>query len=641
MLTNQFAVNYGLEAGVFSELDYYFAKLIGEQNKELQLLALLVSRAYRFGHTLATFDYLNAPAKWFSEEPDETVRNLGFELLKEANLSLETDWRDIALESPALIKSEWGIYLAKNYQQEGKIVEFVLKHQVDTQFSEERLVRFQGLLDRYFSTSDAQSEIDWQKVAAANSLIQYLSVISGGPGTGKTTTVFKILAILQEAAKEGGQAPLKMVLAAPTGKAAARLTESINEQKARALTEIESDILKQIPSESYTIHRLLGIHPISKKTRYHAQNPLMLDLLVVDEASMIDLQLFVDLIEALPAHARIIFLGDKDQLASVEAGSIMSELAFTENYTSRHSQTIEALTGVSLPVNSEIYPANYFSLLKKSYRFDDASTLGRLAKRINTYTHNYFDTQQKIRDVMEILTSHDPLIGYHTLPIEESVLSTELRAFYQPYLDAILAPNSTKQAIFSAFNSARVLAIQRRGDYGIERLNHLIAKTLFPTTYNMAFYHGLAIMIEENDYEYGLFNGDIGLILEEEGRLRAFFEIDNELRAFSIHSLPQFNHAFAMTVHKSQGSEFERVMLFLAEYESAFLSTELFYTGLTRAKKEAIIFSSEGAIRASLMQRAQRFSAIQKRLSVALKKPEFLVEQADEGLSSESQLSLF
>ena len=157
----------------------------------------------------------------------------------------------------------------------------------------------------------------------------------------------------------------------------------------------------------------------------------------------------------------------------------------------------------------------------------------------------------------------------------------------------------------------------------------------------MALYHGLAIMIEENDYEYGLFNGDIGLILEEEGRLRAFFEIDNELRAFSIHSLPQFNHAFAMTVHKSQGSEFEWVMLFLAEYESAFLSTELFYTGLTRAKKEAIIFSSEGAIRASLMQRAQRFSAIQKRLSVALKKPEFLAEPAEEELASESQLSLF
>lgn len=641
MRTHQFAVNYGLEVGVFSELDYYFAKLIGGQNRELQLLALLVSRAYRFGHTLATFDYLNAPAKWFSEEPDETVRNLGFELLKEANLSLETDWRDIAIESPALIKSEWGIYLAKNYQQEGRIVEFVLKHQTEIRLSEERLARYQGLLDRYFGERDAQSEIDWQKVAAANSLIQYLSVISGGPGTGKTTTVFKILAILQEAAKESGQAPLKMVLAAPTGKAAARLTESINEQKAQALTEIESDILKQIPSESYTIHRLLGIHPISKKTRYHAQNPLMLDLLVVDEASMIDLQLFVDLIEALPTHARIIFLGDKDQLASVEAGSIMSELAFTENYTMSHSHTIEALTGVSLPVNSEIYPANYFSLLKKSYRFDDASTLGKLAKRINTDTHNYFDTQQKIRDVMGILMSHDPLIGYHTLPIEESALCTELRSFYQPYLDAILAPNSTKQAIFSAFNSARVLAIQRRGDYGTERLNHLIAKTLFPTTYNMAFYHGLAIMIEENDYEYGLFNGDIGLILEEEGRLRAFFEIDNELRAFSIHSLPQFNQAFAMTVHKSQGSEFERVMLFLAEYESAFLSTELFYTGLTRAKKEAIIFSSEGAIRASLMQRAQRFSAIQKRLSVALKKPEFLAEPAEEGLSNESQLSLF
>lgn len=639
----------------FSHIDLYFSSFIAGQKKcdnprawlGYWLLLLLVSRAYGLGHTALPLTFLMSPKAWFIETDDPlrmtTIRALLILVFKDLtqeegkiHLRLEQEWQEsLSLISMPLIMSEYGIYLDRNYQQETEIIRFFGQAKAQP-LTEEELIYLSQRLDHYFGVGQ---EINWQKFAAANALLNSVSVISGGPGTGKTTTVFKILQTLvdlhQQRVGSANNLPFTILLAAPTGKAAARLSESILgqvrqlQEAAALLDEAQETIireqLKMIPYTGQTLHRLLMIHPFTRKPKFNRFNPLNFDLLVVDEASMIDQQMLVQLIGALPKTGRIIFLGDKDQLASVEAGAIMHELCVRENYSLDHFAKLTALLSEKLDKSTFVNPHqsafNYLSFLKKSYRFKSDSALGHLAKLVNNEAEIAADTQYK--EVINLLKDHSfkeskSSLELNPLPIEVSHLEQIIAAEFAGY-KAILPHQGGlefAEEAFKVFNQLGILSARRTGEYGALALNQLIRKTLFPHEGHREFFHGLPIMITHNSVENNLFNGDVGLILRnEEGNLSAYFEGVESARVFSIHALPKFEAAFAMTIHKSQGSEFERIMLFLGTEPSSFLTKELFYTGITRAKKSVNIFSSDKALRAALGGRVDRYSFIHERLS--------------------------
>ena len=336
------------------------------------------------------------------------------------------------------------------------------------------------LLTRYFP-DDPSIDIDWQKVACAIAATKGFSVITGGPGTGKTTTVTKLLAILQSLYKA---APLSIKLVAPTGKAAARLTESILGAKNK-LSEIPDDINALIPQSAQTIHRLLGVKPFTNKFRHDKSNPLHVDVLIIDEASMVDLSLMAKLIEALPDHARLILLGDKDQLASVDTGSVMSDLCQglvlgqTPRYSKVRCEQLNTLcfngtVKLNAQTQSEFKLADCIAFLQHSYRFDAKSGIGQLALAVNTNNRgilNYVEQQSSEGHFSDIILDYD----FVSTPIEKLVNSAA--SHYANYL-TLIAQGASVAQVHAAFASYQLLAAVREGDYGVNSLNQRIERVL-------------------------------------------------------------------------------------------------------------------------------------------------------------------
>ena len=660
-----------------TNIDRYFAEFLTAQKafkvpkKYLGygLLVLLVSRSYGLGNTALPYEYLYSPSQWFIEnqtshrtflvtqlcelifgitplleldkhQRDKRTRSENVvedDFQTAFKKAFETDWKPILAEvSAPLIATENGIYLERNYKQESAIVE-LFQTTYDVSFSDTEMRYLSARLNHYFGD---QHTVDWQKFAAANAILNPISVISGGPGTGKTTTVFKILQTLIDLHqhREDSEMPIKILLAAPTGKAAARLSESILGQIQKvqktieALSEREQFAVRAnldlIPCIGQTLHRLLKIHPLIRKPQFNQYQPLNFDVLVVDEASMIDQQMFVELIGALPAKGRVIFLGDKDQLASVESGAVMHELCVSENYSEAHFKKLNQLLGGILPqellVNPKKRAFNYLSFLKQSYRFKTDSGLGKLAKIVNNAEEKSLSWQlAEVQELIEIEAkmedeSQNASLIYTELPVNETALKAQFSEAFKPYVTFLKEGKGIEFAerAFKVFAKLGVLSARRTGIDGSIELNQLIRKTLFPREAHREFFHGLPIMITHNSAENHLFNGDIGLILyNEEGELRAYFEGVDSARVFSIHRLPRFEMAFAMTIHKSQGSEFDNIMLFLGIEPSIFLTKELFYTGITRAKNRVHIFANHASMKAALSGKIERYSFIHKRLN--------------------------
>ncbi|MDE1514851.1 exodeoxyribonuclease V subunit alpha [Vibrio sp. dsl-7] len=474
--------------------------------------------------------------------------------------------------------------------------------------------------------------LNWQKVAAAVALTRRFAVISGGPGTGKTTTVAKLLAALISQSLAQGKVP-EIKLIAPTGKAAARLTESMG--KAISQLAIEPAIAAAIPSSSSTIHRLLGAIPGSAEFRHHAHNPLHLDLLVLDEASMVDLPLMVKLLEALPKHARLILLGDKDQLASVEAGAVLGDICsfISQGYSAEQGTQLAALTGFTTlkPAASHaVNPlADCLCMLQKSYRFDARSGIGQLAKAINSGVPARVNAvwQQQFSDI-----EHFALSGTHY----QQLLHTLVQA-YRPYLSLIQSPHLNSAALpastpdmltlakaaLDAFSRCRLLCALREGDFGVAGLNARIERALnahkLIKSQEEIWYHGRPIMVTRNDHGLGLYNGDIGLCLRDDGdelrRLKVYFELpDGSIKAVLPSRVPQHETAYAMTIHKSQGSEFDLTLLILPPEHSPILTRELVYTGVTRAKQQLKLYCEPSVLQRAIKLSTQRASGLVVRL---------------------------
>lgn len=460
---------------------------------------------------------------------------------------------------------------------------------------------------------------DWQQRAVAMAAYSRFLIISGGPGTGKTTTVIRLLWLLIEQMQVN---PSRILLAAPTGKAAMRLQESI--RQAKAALAIPDGLATQIPEQAVTLHRLLGFIPGRVSFRHHPHNPLAADVVIVDEASMIDISLMTHLFEAIPANARLILLGDKDQLAAVETGSVFRDLCTQANndYSTERQQQLDYLCGgagqPSLLAESEAVSESavdnsvvsrssglndYIVVLQKSWRFAADSGIGQLAAAVRDGQEERLNA---ILDAQWVDIAHD----------DSGVLDRQqLAEVWGDYLQlAQQRPAADRDAylqnVFAAFNRFRILTPLRKGATGSEQLNLKISQFMqrrqtAATPYaDKHWFVGRPVMVTQNDYRQHLFNGDIGLTLAgSDGQLRVWFPEPDGFRAIAPVRLPVHETAWAMTIHKSQGSEFDEVLLILPDNEeSPILGRELLYTGITRAKRKVGILGKRRVIRHALRQ---------------------------------------
>jgi len=483
---------------------------------------------------------------------------------------------------PLILDATGRLYLYRYFRYEALLADAIHARTASesTDFDEAALAE---QLDRYFG-SDESGE-DCQRQAALTALRRRFSVISGGPGTGKTTTVVRMLGLLLE--QPGGKR-LRIAMAAPTGKAAARLASSI--ASLRDGLPCADEVKSTVPSQVTTIHRLLGTLPGSTGFRHNERNPLPCDAVIVDEASMVDLPLMTALVTALPPHARLILIGDRDQLASVEAGAVLGDICRASE--SPGSAVAGCVTG-----------------LDRNYRFGDGSGIAALSRAVNAGND---------RKALRLLADSGSGIALEATPTRETLkkrLSAPVLDGFRPCLEA-----ETPAEALRRFDHFRILTALREGPWGATGMNHA-AETLLREAglirRDTQFYRGRPVLVTENDYTHKLFNGDTGIILPdpETGNLRAFFSSPNgTIRAIPPEFLPKHDTAFAMTVHKSQGSEFDRILMILPPEDTVLLTRELIYTGITRAKQAVTIWSDEPVFSMAVKRRTERRSGLRERL---------------------------
>jgi len=594
--------------GEISYLSYYFAEFIAEQaTQPLDSLhavsADLVSEANQQGDVCIMLDR-------FAEGPLYNTDR--FALADLPHAPDIASWSELLLsfgcvgepgQVAPLILEDQRLYLYRFWFYESQLAEFITAGLIDTDDID--AVKLSQQLRHLYPIASDQA-VNEQKLAVALAAKRRFAVVSGGPGTGKTTTVLNILSVLLT------QRPnMRIQLVAPTGKAAARMIESI--RRSIDFSNLEKDTLNLIPTQAGTIHRLLGFRRNSFD--YSRQHRLPLDCVVIDEASMVDLTLMYRLFDALPANARVILLGDRDQLASVSAGNVLGDITGqgqTIHYSKHQNDSLSSIidqplkkTGAAgMPISDSV------ALLTQSYRFDAHSGIDQLAKLIN---------QGDSENSINLLRAPDTQMTWHSNSGERPQAST-FESILSSY-HAVVASDRIEQA-FDAFERCRVLCAVHSGDFGVDAINQKITQSMQSQQWinQSENFTGKPILISTNDYELELFNGDIGLLwCDEDNNLRAYFrDIDQGLRSLPITSLPDHEPAWAMTVHKSQGSEFDSVFLILpGESHNRALSRELLYTAVTRARSKLLIDASEAALETACSIRSQRHSGLAQKLGWA------------------------
>ena len=451
------------------------------------------------------------------------------------------------------------------------------------------------LASRYAAHTDRE-----QKQAAACALLNRICLIAGGPGTGKTTTVARVLAALIALAPT-----CRIVLAAPTGRAAARMSEAMN----TARESLALDMLTQtaMPGEAQTLHRLLGYRPDSATPQHGPEQHLPLDVLVVDEASMIDLSLFARLLAALPPAAHLVLLGDPDQLPPVEAGSVFADLVPLAGHTEAGAARLAAVSSLRIAATpGAIALSDGIAQLRTSHRFDVAGGVGRLAAQLR---------QGEAAAAIELLgQAHDDLhwragLARQWLPTFCSELTQHLR----DYRAAIAARDIA--AAWQAWRTLCVLSPLREGPVGVEQINRLIEVQIFGQSPDRRpFYAGRPVIVRSNDATLRLANGDVGLTLAHDDGLRVYFADGAGWRSYAPTRLPRHDSAFALTVHQAQGSEFDAVWLLLPDQASPMLDRSLLYTAVTRARKSVTLWGPALSLQNAIVQKSHRDGGLASRL---------------------------
>ncbi|SPJ33482.1 exodeoxyribonuclease V subunit alpha [Kushneria phyllosphaerae] len=637
-----------VETGWLRALDAHLARFVSDREPQgdplVMLSAALVSHQLGRGHICLDLEHaLREPDAVLSLPPhDLQASNEAAEIVTPGALLSSMGVHHVDLwrsrlhasgvlgqgagdeHSRPLVLEDQRLYLRRFWQHECSVVARLQRLMARNQsVSDEMMAR----LDTLFDNPGAASGPDWQKVACAMALRNRLTVISGGPGTGKTTTVTRLLALLQESAlKEQGRA-LIVHLAAPTGKAAARLSQSLG--SAVAALAVSETVRASLPREATTLHRLLGVQRDSRHFRHNGDHPLALDVLVVDEASMVDLELMASLLAALPAHARLILLGDRDQLASVEAGAVLGDLcegAEQGQCSDTVRRLMERAAGQPLPPSGKppSVLADHVVVLQKSYRFHEHSGIGALARAVN---------RGSLEEIRQCWQADFKDIDFQPVREHGGALLRRAVSGYREALRAI-GNGAGPEEVLGLFSRFQVLCALRRGPWGVEGLNDAIVEALFREKLVggiRGWYAGRPVMVTRNDPQLGLYNGDIGIAMfvpeqdpnheRASGRLRVFFPHPSGqgVRAVLPGRLGGVETAFAMTIHKSQGSEFDRILLVLPDRPNPIMTRELVYTGITRAKSHCLIMTAfAGAIESAALRQTWRASGVGKRLGVLM-----------------------
>jgi exodeoxyribonuclease V alpha subunit len=616
---------------LFSNLDRHFAafisRLADKDSPELTLAAALVSSKTAEGNIcidLKKFAGMVMPVNAFSDSLSSSIVCPSiFDWRQKLNESGITGQPDD--NTPLVLDGTGRLYLRRYWEYENQVGSFILERGT----KKDKKIDYAKLgmnLKSLFPTRPAK-HTDWQEIAAIAAITRFLCIISGGPGTGKTYTVAKILALINMQADNSGEC--RILLGAPTGKAAARLQESL--AKSQVL-----DHETKLP-QATTLHRMLGSLPDSPYFRHNSENPLHADVIIVDEASMVDLPLMAKLMQAVPPQAKLILLGDRNQLASVQPGSVLGDICQLEYlpcFTPKFQKQVYDLTGRKPEIDDSCAksPENIFLQdsiveLKKGFRFSSDSGIELLSKAVNK---GDADAAQKI------------LFSNNTLQVTWSEITSpddlpEKLGQWPGFQEiAAMQQASDPADCFAILNRNRILCGLRSGPYGGVATNQIIAHQLHKKQLtgtkqekknNLAYDNygsgqtlcsGQPVMITRNDYSLQLFNGDVGIALpdpEAQNKIRIFFTDESGvLRKIPPAMLPAHETVFAMTVHKSQGSEFEKVLLILPDQDSPVLTRELLYTAITRAREKIEIWGSTDVLCNAITKQIMRESGLNERL---------------------------
>ncbi len=583
-----------------------------------------------------------------STEQESSLSHAGFVFAPLTQLeSMLTELNLSEHDNQLVVYKAKSLYLRRYFQFETDLGEAINSRLAQAcQFDNDAVAR---CIAKLFPTGsdDKAQELDWQKIAVANAINKNFSVIAGGPGTGKTYTVTKLLAALvmlhQEQNEKGlTHDELSIALVAPTGKAAQRLSESIVDAVTGFDKLIDAKVLTAIPTQAQTIHRLLGVLPNSPNFKHQEDNRLLYDIVLIDEVSMVDLPLMTRVFRALKPDAKVILLGDADQLPSVAAGSVLADIAPRPHggFSPANNAYLSYVCQLDSEQLTAAFPAklidetsdetgdkkhfDYLTFLVKSRRFDGQGGIGLLANSVikgDTVTSWQLLCQSLPSETLGQVSSQ--------LSLAQGNFSQWLAPLVKQYYQPIESCKDVKQA-FALLSKFRVLCATRQGEQGVEQVNELIKSYLGKNNSpyqqsQQALYHGQPIMINENDYRLGLYNGDIGIIwrvLDQEGNehLMACFESDEAIRQILPSRLPKFESVYAMTIHKTQGSEFGHVAMVISATQtdqnakqdtgSKLLSRELLYTGITRAKRKLTIAANQKVWRQGVTAQVQRHSGL-------------------------------
>ena len=654
-LFEQFARD--VEHGRLRMLDVVLAKFLAGQDPSMSApvlwLGALLSRQLADGNLCLDLDTLAAmrdeqdwPRHW-----REYQRAAETSLGQLAASALVADGASGMPANAPLVLDETRLYLRRYWNHERTVAGAIRQRLAQTRPVAANLGEE---LDRLFPAAAPSKSAgpDWPKIACALAARGGFTVITGGPGTGKTTTVVRLLGLLQTLQLREHVQPLRIRLAAPTGKAAARLNASIAAQIAQL--DVSETTRAAIPAEVTTLHRLLGARPDTRRFRHDHAHPLHLDVLVIDEASMIDLEMMSAVLAALPPNARLILLGDKDQLSSVEAGAVLGDLcrhAEGGHYDADTATWLRAVAHEDIErfVRDDARPLDQqVAMLRHSHRFGETSGIGQLARAVN---------QGDAAAARALLGSSAGDLAWmtatHRQQLAEMAIDGNQHGFDEPagatgpfgyrhYLEQLQLerPSADRgveehdrwaRNVLSAFGSFQLLCALRQGPYGVEGLNALVAeglqaRGLIETV--AGWYEGRPVMVTRNDYTLGLANGDVGICLrmpDESGKLRlvvAFLvnassgdTASTRIRHVLPSRLGEVMTVYAMTVHKSQGSEFEHTALVLPAESSTNLSRELLYTGITRARRWFSLFAEPAVIDDAVARRIRRHSGLARLLT--------------------------
>jgi exodeoxyribonuclease V alpha subunit len=635
------------EAGVLSSLDRHLAHALrslegGDEHAALG--AALASRAVQLGHVcvdLSRFDFAELAPPGSLDVRDFPNAGELLAALRQSplvtELVSETSSADVA--TPLVLDARGRLYLQRYARYERTLAAALLARA--RRASDVDLALLADGIRRLFDAPPTEPGANALRprgsahaLAACVAALHPLAVICGGPGTGKTTTVVKILALLEEQALARGERPLSVLLLAPTGKAARRLASSV--QAGLAALPVADAVRAALPNEAFTIHRALG-GGSSGRFRHDADNPLPADVVLVDEVSMVDLALLYRLLVAIRPQARLILQGDKDQLASVEAGAILGDIYepnAAAEWSAPFAAEVSVLTGRPLPgERRERGLVDCLVSLDESFRYRADSAIGRLARAINAgdgasaleIVRRADDFAARSPQPAGDFGSRAPLPGgasglrdaelFEAAGAAAGLRELERRATlgYASFIEC----GDPKEKL-ARLGSYRVLCAHRQGPRGVAQLNRDIEEWLARAGLigeKTSFYENRPIIVTQNDYTLGLFNGDVGVVVKDEhGRLRVCFEARDGVRFLAPGRLPPHETVFATTVHKSQGSEFDTVSVVLPDVPSALVGRELLYTAVTRARERVDLFAPAEVIRAAIARTVQRPSGLRELL---------------------------